>query len=426
MLNEFGLSSAIIQDNELDSVKISSLFYVNITIGIIMTIFTFLTAGLIASFFNEPALKEMIQLISVVFIIISAGFIQRSLMRKRMEFKKLFNADIISIILYGIISITLAYNGFGVYSLIIGYLAKSLFQAILYHIFNPWYPGLEFDFNEIKYSLNFGANVFGASVVNYVKRNFDYLIIGRILGAEALGYYTLAYKLMLVPVRKIGGVINNTFFPSFSQIKNQPLKIKKYYLKVLSMIALITFPMMAGLFIVAPEFINLVYGSDWSQAIIVIQILTIVGALQSLSTTAGTIYYSQGRADISLKYNLFTTVLLLIAFSLGVKWGIEGVAIAYAIYGIIANPVLFYIIGNLIEMSLLDLFHAVKKPLYYTIFMFGSLQILNLIFIDQIFISLMSNLIVTVVSGVILYSTMVLLFDRKYYLNEINKIKESL
>ncbi|MFW5891560.1 MAG: MOP flippase family protein [bacterium] len=318
MLNEFGLSSAIIQDNELDSLKISSLFYVNIIIGILMTIITFFASSLIASFFNEPQLKEMVQLISVVFIIISAGFIQRSLMRKNMQFKKLFNADIISIILYGVISITLAYNGFGVYSLIIGYLAKSLFKAILYHVFNPWYPGLEFDFNKIKDSLNFGANVFGASVVNYVKRNFDYLIIGRILGAEALGYYTLAYKLMLVPVRKIGGVINNTFFPSFSQIKNQPLKIKKYYLKVLSMIALITFPMMAGLFIVAPEFINLVYGSDWSQAIIVIQILTIVGALQSLSTTAGTIYYSQGRADISLKYNLFTTVLLLIAFSLGV------------------------------------------------------------------------------------------------------------
>ncbi|MFW5891559.1 MAG: hypothetical protein ACOCUI_05005 [bacterium] len=104
----------------------------------------------------------------------------------------------------------------------------------------------------------------------------------------------------------------------------------------------------------------------------------------------------------------------------------EGVAIAYAIYGIIANPVLFYIIGNLIEMSFLDLFHAVKKPLYYTIFMFASLQILKMIFIDPIFISLMTNLVVTVIAGVLIYSAAVLIFDRKYYLNEISKIKDSI
>ncbi len=425
MMNQFGLAPAIIQGENLNQKRLSSLFWFNMLIGIIMTVVVFLSADLVALFFNQNDLAPLLRLISIVFTIVSFSFIQQSLLKKEMEFKKLFNINIISTIIYGLITIMLAFNGFGVKALVIGYISKNIIITILIISFQRWLPDFNFNFREIKDLLNFGIYAFGSSFLNYFNRNLDYLIIGRFLGSEALGYYTLAYKLMLIPVQKIGGIISNTFLPAFSQIKNNQKSIKKYYLKVLQLISLLTFPMMGGLFIVAPEFILSIYGENWIPVIILIQILSVTGALQSLGTTVGIILFSQGRSDISFKWNLFAVSNLAIAMIIGMNWGIVGVAAGVAIFSFYAFWISFYITGNLINMSLKELANFIKKPFFYTIFMILIIYLTKTYLVSPKVNQMPIQLAINVITGVIAYTAVFLIVDGKEYFEQIKRLKNA-
>ena len=426
IMNQFGLSPTIIQGENLNQKRLSSLFWFNMLVGIVMTGIVFFAADLIALFFNQKDLAPLLKLISIVFTIVSLSFIQQSLLRKEMKFKKLFNINIISTLSYGVITILLAVNGFGVKSLVLGYIIKNIITTILIVLFYRWFPSLKFDLKEIKDLLDFGVYVFGSSILNYFNRNLDYLLIGRFLGAEALGYYTLAYKLMLIPIRKIGGVVGNTFLPAFSQIKHNKKSIKKYYLIVLQLISLLTFPMMGGLFIVAPEFILSIYGKNWIPVIKLIQILSITGALQSMGTTVGTILLSQGRSDISFKWNLFAVINLSIAMVIGMKWGIIGVAMGVTIFSFYAFWISFYITGNLINMSLLDLVKFIRKSFLYTLLMMMIVYLTKTYLVTPYIEQISIQLVINVTIGVITYTAIFLLIDGEKYFKKIKKIKNEL
>jgi len=425
MMNQFGLSPAIIQGENLNQRRLSSLFWFNMLVGITLTGVVFFSADLVALFFNQNSLAPLLRLISIVFTVVSFSFIQQSLLRKEMKFKELFNINIISTISYGIITIILAVNGFGVKSLVLGYISKNIVTTILIILFNRWVPSFRFDFKEIKDLLNFGVYVFGSSILNYFNRNLDYLLIGRFLGSEALGYYTLAYKMMLIPVQKIGGVISNTFLPAFSQIKHNQKSIKKYYLKVLQLISLLTFPMMGGLFIVAPEFILSVYGENWIPVIILIQIFSITGALQSLGTTVGTVQLSQGRSDISFKWNLFAVSNFAIVMIIGMNWGIIGVAVGVAIFSFYTFWISFYITGSLINMSLLDLVKYIKKSVLYTLFMMIIVYLTKTYLVTPNIEQMPIQLAINIITGIVAYAAIFLVVDGKEYFDQIKRLKNA-
>jgi len=286
-------------------------------------------------------------------------------------------------------------------------------------------PSFIFNFKLIKDLIDFSKYAFFTSILNYLNRNLDYLIIGRFLGPEALGYYTLAYKIMLVPVRKIGGVITNTFLPAFSKIKHDKRNVKKYYLKVLNLIAIITFPMMGGLFVVAPELIISVYGENWVPVILLIQILSVTGALHSLATTTGTIFMSQGRADLAFKWNVFSITNLTIAMVIGMNWGIIGIAYGVTIFNLYGIWVGMHMAGSLINMSLKDLFKFIKKPFIYTIFMMIIVYLTKTYLVSPNIDKLPIQLTINVITGIIAYSAIFLTIDGKEYFEQIKKLKSA-
>jgi O-antigen/teichoic acid export membrane protein len=230
---------------------------------------------------------------------------------------------------------------------------------------------------------------------------------------------------MLVPVQKIGGVINNTFLPAFSEIKNNKVSIKKYYLNVLNLISLITFPMMGGLFIVAPEFILTIYGENWIPVIFLIKILSITGASQSLATTSGTILLSQGRSDISFKYNIFTLFFLSIAMFIGLNWGIIGVASGVTVYNLIVFWVSMYITGTLINMNLKEVVQFIKKPFLYTLFMMMIVYLTKTYLVSPNIKQIPIQLAINVTTGIISYGAIFLIVDGKEYLEQVKKLKSA-
>lgn len=421
MIADLGLGAAVIQRQDVTEEQLSTFFFLNVGLGIVLCSIVYFNAGFIAAFFRRSELGNYLRVISVCFIIISLGQIFRTLLQKRMNFKALFKVEISGIIIYGISSITLAMKGFGVWSLVYGFLIKQVSETVLLWIVTTFRPRLVFSLKKIKNLVNFGIYVFGVRVINYFCRNLDYIIIGRFLGAEALGFYTLAYRLMLVPISKIAGVVGKVSFPAFSMVQSDNKKIRAGYLKIVKYIALITFPMMAGLFVVAPEFITLVYGTKWHPVISVVQILCFVGALQSIGTTVGTIQYAKGRADINFKWNCFAFCCYATAFFIGIKWGIFGVAVAYAIAEIILFPIIQTITNGLIGLKWKEF---LRQFVNQTI---GAILLILVVFNIKAFLNFMVKkvafyhfsfsqffvLIILILSGILFYGLFIYLKDKE-------------
>lgn len=172
----------------------------------------------------------------------------------------------------------------------------------------------------------------------------------------------MAYTIMLLPLTQISHTICSVAFPVFSSIEEKKSRVAYYYLMVLKTIAIITFPVMAGVAILAPVAIPWVLGEKWQPAVLPIQILAALGCLQALYTTVGTIFRSQGRTGLELKTFLFITPAIITSFVIGVHWGVVGVCVAYSVCMLLVTPVILSIVLNLVESRLGDMFRAIQTP----------------------------------------------------------------
>jgi PST family polysaccharide transporter len=362
ILSELGLSGALIQKQNADDAHYSSAFWLNVIVGFSLTGLTWCVSPFIADFYQNPELILILNVLSVTFIFSSLTIVQQALLTKTMNFRALTIRDIIASIVSGCVGVFSALLGWGVWSLILQALAFSFLNSLLLWVQSPWRPKLIWKSEAIKDIFHFSAHMSGFNIVNYLSRNTDALLIGKFLGSEPLGLYTVAYKLMLYPVQNITWVINKVMFPAFASIQNDIKRVSTNYLKSLGYIALLSFPAMALVFFIAPELIDVVYGPKWYPVIYLVQIFALTGALQSISSTIGVIYQSQGRADIQFKYSLFFTLpSVALSIWIGLPFGINGVATSYTVRTVIATFVAFFICKKLIDFSWKDLIQSCAK-----------------------------------------------------------------
>ena len=262
IFSEMGISGALVQKQDIHDRHYYSAFWLNIIVGIGLTLIFIAVSPLIAWFYKKPELKPILFMVAFNFLFSSFAIIQQTILTKAMDFKSLAIRDIIAMILAGIVGITLAYHGFGVWSLVYQLIAYTIINVFLLWILSPWRPKLEFDITDIKDIFHFSSNATGFNILNYFSRNIDQLLIGKFLGSEVLGYYSLAYKIMLYPLQNISWVIGKVMFPAFSKIQNDLEAVRTSYFKMLKSISLITFPLMAWLFCVAPEVVDVLLGAS--------------------------------------------------------------------------------------------------------------------------------------------------------------------
>lgn len=398
VFSDFGLSTAIIQKNGITNNQLSTLFILNCLLGIFLFITTFFSSSIIASFFKNPDLTSLIQILSCAFIFMPVGQFFKALLQKNLHFSKLFIMEVIPIIIYSMIAIGLLLVELNVHSIVYGLLAYQISLAITGILLVSFKPRIWINLNEASSLLKFGSWVIGEKLLNYLNRNLDYIIIGRYLGSAALGFYTLAYTIMLIPIYRIAGIIMQAVFPFFSQIQNDNARIRTAYLKILKCISLIIFPLMAFLFIYASEIINTFFGSQWNPSILILKIFCILGAFHSIGTTVGSIIYTKGRPDISLKWNIVSILLYGTAFWFSKKWGILGVTIAYTTTSIFLFPIIQLISNRLINLKtrdfLLNFIDALKIMFIVIIFSILHKTCLSLSFQASALIILLTGLIV--------------------------------
>jgi len=421
---DMGLSNAIIQRQDVPENHLSSFFWINVFIGILLFICILLIRPLVVIYFKEARLSNLLIFAAFIILITPAVQIFIPLLKKELKIKTLSKIEIAGMVVYSVSAIGLALAKFGVLSLILGQLNRSLFTiGILFFIFRKiWLPRFHFSIKEIKSYLSFGFFQMGERVINYLSANIDYIIIGRLLGPTALGFYTLAYQIVIFPLTRINPVITKVAFPTFSKIQDDNPRMRKGYCKVINYISVLTFPVLAGMLMVAPEFIRLVYGAKWEPSIIILQILCLVGVFKSLGNPISSVLLAKGRADIGFYLNVFAVIMVSVAVIVGVNWGILGVAVAILILQVPFFFIIQPIANRLIYLKFSQYFKAIESPFVCSVIMLAGIISLKTLLGN---INMLSLFITTIVGGVIIYTVSYYIKDRNFFLELKSILKGS-
>jgi len=332
---DLGFGAVVIQKQDIEERHLSSIFWVNLLVGLILTLLMIALSSWIAQFYSEPLLRPMTTLLSLNFLIGAFGIVHLALFQKHFEFRKLMIVETLAILISGVIGVVMALMGYGVWSLVWRSIALTLMTVIFAWFIGIWTPKLLFDLNAVKDLVGYSSNLLGFNMINYWTRNIDDLLVGRFFGSPSLGVYNKAYQLMMLPLTQVSAVVSRVMFPVLSSIQDDIAMVKKVYLQTVSYIALLTFPIMLGLLVVADSFVLTFFGKQWAAVVPILRIFCIVGLIQSVSTTTGWLYMSQGRTDWMFRWGIFAGIVKTIGIVVGLRYGILGVAAGYTISTII-------------------------------------------------------------------------------------------
>jgi PST family polysaccharide transporter len=367
---DLGTAVAIIQRPSISRRLLSSLFWINIGIGALMCGLVVLTSPAAAVFFKTPELSLVLRVLAVSFLIASAGVVHNALLNRAMSFRALAIVDLGAATLTYLTALICAYRGLGVWALVFANVMNSTASTLGYWIAQRFFPRVEFDATEVRSIAKFSLNLSGFGLVNYGCRNADNLTVGRVLGSAPLGIYQMAYNLMMTPLQNISSVIAQVLFPAFSRIQDDDERFRNAYIRGCMLIGLVTFPVMAGLGVLADPLIRALLKEKWIATVPVFQILAPVGLVQSVQSSVGIIYQAKGRTEWMFRWSIVVLLLTVPAFIIGAHFGVNGVAAGYAIaYFVVLLFPTFAIPFRLIGLRVSQFVKALAPQLLVTVCM---------------------------------------------------------
>lgn len=350
---DMGLSNAIVQRRSPTREQLSTLYWTNIVTGVGLFAVVAGLSPLVARFFREPRLGSLVVLGAVVFLITPFGQQFQVLLQKELEFDRLARVEVASAATGFVVAVGAAMIGLGVRALIVGALAQAAVRAtqLAWLGWRRWKPDLHYARADLRGYLGFGLYQLGERSIYYWASNVDYLLIGRYLGASPLGVYTIAYNLVMMPVTRLNPVLTRVAFPVFSRRQDDPGALRRGFGELIELVALITFPLLVGLAIVAPVAVPVLFGSEWEPAVVLVQILVVMGLLKCLSNPLGSVLLAKGRADVGFWLNVASTIVVIAVVWLTVRWGTSAVAWGHTLVNLVFLFVELWIIDRIVGMA---------------------------------------------------------------------------
>jgi PST family polysaccharide transporter len=360
LFKDLGLASATIQREELSQREVSTLFWLNLGFSLGVALLTAAVAPLVARFFGEPRLTAVTMAYAAGFIFGGLAVQHEALLRRRMRFAALAGANVAALLVNAVVTVTLAWAGFGYWSLVCGQLALGLAYAVCLWGVCGWRPGRPGRLSEVRALLAFGRDLTGFTVVNYFARNLDNLLIGRVWGAVQLGFYAKAYQLLLLPIDQVIEPVTSVAVPALSRLNGEPERYRLAYLRLLEKVAMVTMPLMAFLVMTSDWVVRVVLGPQWGEAAPIFSILGVAGLVQPVASTAGWLFVTQGRTREMLRWGYVGPPLTVLFIVAGLPWGATGVAASYtAGYLCVVTPLLFWYVGRRGHVRARDIYVAV-------------------------------------------------------------------
>lgn len=391
--NEFSIGSAIVQKKEIDETYLSSAFWFIIVISTVNYGLTYLFSSAIASFFNQERLTDILRVAGLSFIIMGIGVVPSSLISRDLKFYISAKVSFLSNISMGVVSLVFAYKGFGVWSLVFGSIMRSLSSSILIFYFCSWKPRLIVSFKKISDLMKFGVPLTGAKCLHTLYYNADNFIVGKFLGEKLLGYYYMAFHLSTMVIDKLARITNEVSFPVLTKLQSSDDKVRNHFLKISKYIAILFFPSLIGLFLVADDFVRVVLGEKWIPIIYPFKLFCFIGILRTINAIIPPILIAKGRTDITLKYSIMSAILLPAGFLIGVQFGINGVVYAWlAVYPFLTAYLLRLGLKE-ISLSFTEYIRNLMPSIKATAFMAIAVMLFRSIGVDNRILSLCGSIL---------------------------------
>jgi O-antigen/teichoic acid export membrane protein len=364
MLRDMGTAAAVIQRAELNTQLLNTVFWFNFAIGCVLALVVVVFAVPAAAAFREPRLAGVLLALAISFPIASSGTVHQALLERQVAFKTIARIEIGSALVALAAAVAAAWYGLGVYALVINVVVTAVLTTVQLWLASPFMPKLRFSRSEFKSLWGFSGNLFGSQLLNYFARNVDSMLIGRFLGAIDLGWYSMAYKIMLFPIYNLASVVARATFPVLSRSRQvDPAQVAALYLRSTAAIVLVTSPLMAGLWVLREPFVEVALGAKWLPVADALAWLSPVGVMQSVMTTVGVIYMTTGRTDVMFRFGIVSLVVTVAGMVIGLQWGYVGVAACYSISNALLFVPGFMVALKQIDLRFIDLVRAIWRQL---------------------------------------------------------------
>ncbi|VVB85542.1 Polysaccharide biosynthesis protein [uncultured archaeon] len=360
LFRDMGIGAALIYKKDDMDKATNTAFFLFPVAAAIFYIVSYLSSPFISDFFNEPQVESIIKVLSLTFVIWSFASVPSALLDKNLEFKKKIIPQTLPKIGYGIIAISLALNGFGVWSIVIGYIVLQTLMVLTTWPLVGWRPSYQFDRKTAYELVDYGKQIVGANVIVFFISIIDVTFIGRILGVDDLGFYSIAMGIAGLLSTQVSGIMKSVMFPIYSTIQNDKKNLKKAYINTIKYVSIISIPASFGLYILASDFVKVLYSSKWLPAVAALQVLCFYGLNRSLLGTTENLYLAAGKPGVRTKLNLLQLVLMgALMYPLTMRYGIVGTSIAAMVPSLLIVFLTFREAGKIIDES----FMYIARPL---------------------------------------------------------------
>lgn len=320
-----GASAVIIQDKKLSQLQYSTFFWLNLVLGLGWAIILFFFSSIIADYFKNEDLNIIVQIISVTAFFQSISLLHNNILRREILVSKLEKIDMVGSFIQMALGISLAVGGFAFLSLPLAYAVSKIFIAIA----NIWvgrlyfWPSTLFHLPSIKPQLSLGSFQILEKIFNYIRSNADKFFIGKFLGTDSLGWYSLAQKIIDLPLSKINPGLNKILFPYFSKLQFRPLVISNIYMNVIALIISLVVPVLLFVLFFAPTLVSMLFGHGYEPVVPVLQLLSILGLLRSISNIGGNILNALGKFKVGFIWNFWWALSLVCILYISVLFNVN-------------------------------------------------------------------------------------------------------
>ena len=353
---DLGLGRALVQRREVKATHLAGAFWVGSAGSLICAGLLWCTARFWSGlFFGDPGQMTAV-LPTMGWGLVFAGFgaVPRAQMERAFRFGALAWVNLCATLFWGVALVALAVAGQGVWSLIWAYVARCAVLGLGPWVLSPVWVFRRFGPRDVRVLLGFGTKWVGSHLVGYFQQNLDYFLIGRLLGQEALGIYSLAYRVIAFPQTRLTQVISKVTFPAFSSLQDDPSRLGRAYLNTVRYVSLLVFPLMAAFALAADPGVSLLMGQEWALVAPILVLLCPAGAARAVAAAVGLIFFSTGRSGLALMWNVGGALFMLLVVRLGVAGGVEGVALAVSAGAVVLTLVSQGIANRLVDLRFGD------------------------------------------------------------------------
>ncbi|WP_456427415.1 lipopolysaccharide biosynthesis protein [Rhodocaloribacter sp.] len=359
---DLGLPMATVQRKAITHAQVSTLFWINVGAGAALALVTVGLAPLVAWFYEEPRLTGIMAALAAGHLLTGVSAQPMALLYRRMRFGRVAALELGALIFSLVVGIGLAWQGWGYRALVAKMLTAAAVVAVGVWFMLRWRPSAPRRGTGVRPMLAFGGHLSAGYVFGYLARNLDNILIGRFVGSAALGFYTKAYQIVLMPVSQFFAPLSSAFLPTLSRLQDDPARFRAFYRKGTLMLTSLGMPAIALAFVSAEKVVGIMLGPQWTAVVPLFRMLAPAAFIGTFYLTTDWVYLALGQTRRQLRWTIFAETLTILAFALGIRWGAMGVAAAYTVMtGALWGPGLRYCFRES-PLGMRDFASAVWRP----------------------------------------------------------------